>query len=205
MLANITRIVAAVIALVMFALFLITPPTLTSDAGEENAMLPPCDVDEGLPFIDDDEVTCYWGMSEDVVELVKAVDSVDVTIDVTWEKDGVWVGVARATEASKCTLRDGYYECPQNGVELLAGGPSSNGGFSWTASSGDVRFVVGGEDSQQLQQFGVTWEYDATLPVSGNIWFLALGVVGLVYAALGPHRVIDVTKKVGEAIVLTFT
>jgi hypothetical protein len=185
----------------MFALFLITPPALMTDAGEENAMLPPCDVDEGLPFIDDDEVTCYWGMSEDIVELVKAVDSVDVTIDVSWEKDGVWVGVARASEASKCTLRDGYYECPQNGVDLLAGGPSSNGGFSWTASSGDVRFVVGGDDSQQLQQFDVAWEYDATLPGSGNIWFLALGVVGLAYAVIGPRRVID---WVSDAV-LTFT
>ena len=133
--------------------------------------------------------------------LVKAVDSVDVTIDVSWEKDGVWVGVARASEASKCTLRDGYYECPQNGVDLLAGGPSAEGGFSWAASSGDVRFVVGGEDSQQLQQFDVTWEYDATLPGSGNIWFLALGVVGLAYAVIGPRRVID---WVSDAV-LTFT
>ena len=191
MLANVTRIIAAVLALAMLALYLITPPALVSDAGEETAMLPPCDVDEGLPFIDDDEVTCYWGMSEDVVELVKAVDSVDVTVDVSWEKDGVWVGVARATEASKCTLRDGYYECPQDGVELLAGGPSSNGGFSWAASSGDVRFVVGGEDSQQLQQFDVTWEYEATLPGSGNIWFLALGVVALIYALIGPRRIAE--------------
>ena len=201
MMEKISRIIAAAIALVMFALFLITPPSLISDAGEENAMLPPCDVDEGLPFIDDDEVTCYWGMSEETVVLVKAVDSVDVTIDVSWEKDGVWVGVARASEASKCTLRDGYYECPQNGVDLLAGGPSAEGGFSWTASSGDVRFVVGGEDSQQLQQFDVAWEYDATLPGSGNIWFLALGVVGLAYAVIGPRRVID---WVSDAV-LTFT
>lgn len=205
MIATLSRIIAAVIALVMFALFLITPPALISDAGEENAMLPPCDVDEGLPFIDDDEVTCYWGMSEDIVELVKAVDSVDVTIDVSWENDGVWVGVARASEASKCTLRDGYYECPQNGVDLLAGGSSADGGFSWTASSGDVRFVVGGDDSQQLQQFDVTWEYDATLPGSGNFWFLALGIVGLAYAALGPRRVINVTKEAVETLVLTFT
>ena len=64
MMEKISRIIAAAIALVMFALFLITPPSLISDAGEENAMLPPCDVDEGLPFIDDDEVTCYWGMSK---------------------------------------------------------------------------------------------------------------------------------------------
>lgn len=192
MIASISRIIAGVLALVMFALFLITPPTLISDSGEETAMLPPCDVDEGLPFIDDDEVTCYWGMSEDIVELVKAVDSVDVTIDVSWEKDGVWVGVARATEASKCTLRDGYYECPQDGVNLLAGGPSSNGGFSWTASSGDVRFVVGGDDSQQLQQFAVVWAYDASLSGgSGNLWFLAFGIVGLAYAVLGPKRIFE--------------
>ena len=59
MLANITRIVAAVLALVMFALYLITPPALVSDAGEETAMLPPCDVDEGLPFIDDDPDHVY--------------------------------------------------------------------------------------------------------------------------------------------------
>ncbi|MGB2275461.1 MAG: hypothetical protein ACPH5S_00635 [Candidatus Poseidoniaceae archaeon] len=192
MIARISRIVAAVVALVMFGLFLITPPTLISDQGEETAMLPPCDVDEGLPFIDDDEVTCYWGMSEDVVELIKAVDSVDVTIDVAWEKDGVWVGVARASEASKCTLRDGYYECPQNGVDLLAGGPSADGGFSWTASSGDVRFVVGGDDSQQLQQFNVAWSYDASLPEgTGNLWFLLIGILGLVYAVVGPQRIFD--------------
>lgn len=189
MIANITRIVAAVLALVMFALFFFTPPALLSDAGEERAMLPPCDVDEGLPFIDDDEVTCYWGMSEDVVELVKAVDSVDVTIDVSWEKDGVWVGVARASEASKCTLRDGYYECPQNGVDLLAGGPSADGGFRWTASSGDVRFVVGGDDSQQLQQFDVAWEYEASLPgATGSLWFLLIGTLCIVYALVGPGR-----------------
>ena len=72
MIERLSRIVAAVLALVMVALFLITPPALVSDSGEETAMLPPCDVDEGLPFIDDDEVTCYWGMSEDVVELIKS-------------------------------------------------------------------------------------------------------------------------------------
>ena len=189
MIANITRIVAAALALVMFALFFFAPPALLSDAGEERAMLPPCDVDEGLPFIDDDEVTCYWGMSEDVVELVKVVDSVDVTIDVSWEKDGVWVGVARASEASKCTLRDGYYECPQNGVDLLAGGPSADGGFRWTASSGDVRFVVGGDDSQQLQQFDVAWEYEASLPgATGSLWLLLIGTLSLVYALVGPER-----------------
>ena len=45
MLANVTRIIAAVLALAMLALYLITPPALVSDAGEEAAMLPPCDVD----------------------------------------------------------------------------------------------------------------------------------------------------------------
>jgi hypothetical protein len=65
--------------------------------------------------------------------------------------------------------------------------------------------VVGGDDSQQLQQFDVTWEYDATLPGSGNIWFLALGVVGLAYAVIGPRRGVDVLKESAEAVVLAFT
>ena len=59
------------------------------------------------------------------------------------------------------------------------------------SGGGDVRFVVGGEASQQLQQFDVAWEYDATLPGSGNIWFLALGVVALIYAVLGPRRIVE--------------
>lgn len=192
MVARASRIIAAVVGLVMLGLFFFTPPTLLSDAGEETAMLPPCDVDEGLPFVQDDEVTCYWGMSEDVVALPGAVDSVDVRIDVSWEKNGVWVGVARASEASKCTLRDGYYECPQEGVDLLAGGPSSNGAFTWTASSGDVRFVVGGDDSQQLQQFGVDWSYEASLPyATGSLWFLILGITAVFYAVLGPRRLVS--------------
>ena len=202
MIANISRIVAAVMGLVMLGLFLFNPPSLVTDSGEENAMLPPCDVDEGLPFIHDDEVTCYWGMSEEVVALMGAVDNIDVQIDVTWEKDGVWVGVARASEASKCTLRDGYYECPQDGVDLLAGGPSADGGFSWTASSGDVRFVVGGDDSQQLQQFTVAWEYDASLPgAAGSFWLLLLSGLCMVYALFGPARL---WKWSGEGFLVFF-
>ena len=32
-----------------------------ADEATQNAMLPPCTVEEGLPFVQDDEVTCYWG------------------------------------------------------------------------------------------------------------------------------------------------
>ncbi|GIR77138.1 MAG: hypothetical protein CM15mP79_0750 [Methanobacteriota archaeon] len=60
----------------MLALYLITPPALVSDAGEETAMLPPCDVDEGLPFIDDDEVRAIGACPGRRVNL-KGVDSVE--------------------------------------------------------------------------------------------------------------------------------
>ena len=42
-----------------------------------------------------------------------------------------------------------------------------------------------------MQQFEVTWEYEATLPGSGNIWFLAFGIVALIYAVLGPRLIIE--------------
>ena len=50
------------------------------DSDSESAMLPPCSVDEGLPFIDDDEVTCYWGMSEEILELPSEIDLAEVLI-----------------------------------------------------------------------------------------------------------------------------
>ena len=169
MLANISRILAAVIALVMFALFLITPPTLISDTGEETAMLPPCDVDEGLPFIDDDEVTCYWGMSEDIVELVKAVDSVDVTVDVTWEKDGVWVGAARATEANARFVTATTSAHRTVWTCLQAVRPRT---VAWTAS-GDVRFVV---EASQGHQRGLPMRPSRKGPETpGSSWLAPWG------------------------------
>lgn len=158
------------------------------DSDSESAMLPPCSVDEGLPFIDDDEVTCYWGMSEEILELNSEVDLADVSVDVSWTKSGVWIGIAEASEAEKCTQRDGYYECEKFAVELVAGGESANGAFNWDASSGDYRFVAGGDDVQSLQQFDVEWQYEATLP-STTAWPLfGIGILLALMAAAGPKR-----------------
>ena len=145
-----------------------------SDGSSEKAMLPPCSVDEGLPLIDDDEVTCYWGMSEEILELNKEVDLADVSVDVSWTKSGVWIGIAEASEAEKCTQRDGYYECEKFAVDLVAGGEAANGGFNWDASSGDYRFVAGGDDVQSLQQFEVEITTPSDIPRAaagvGSCW-----------------------------------
>jgi hypothetical protein len=162
-----------------------------SDGGAEKAMLPPCSVDEGLPLIDDDEVTCYWGMSEEILELNKEVDLADVSVDVSWTKSGVWIGIAEASEAEKCTQRDGYYECEKFAVDLVAGGESANGGFNWDASSGDYRFVAGGDDVQSLQQFDVEWQYEASLPSSTAWPLVGVGVLLAIIAAFGPKRTLD--------------
>ena len=130
-----------------------------ADEATQNAMLPPCTVEEGLPFVQDDEVTCYWGMSEETLLLDEEIDLAEVSVEFTWEKSGVWIGIAEATEASKCTERDGYYECDKYAVDLIAGGETSNGQFTWKASSGEYRFVAGGDDAQSLQQFEVDWNY----------------------------------------------
>jgi hypothetical protein len=159
------------------------------DSDSESAMLPPCSVDEGLPFIDDDEVTCYWGMSEEILELPSEIDLAEVLISVQWEKSNVWIGIAEASEASKCTQKDGYYECEKFAIDLVAGGEASDGGFMWNATSGDYRFVAGGDDVQSLQQFEVEWKYEATLPQSTAWPLVGLGILFAVFAALGPKRV----------------
>ena len=161
------------------------------DGSSETAMLPPCTVDNGLPFVDDDEVTCYWGMSEDVLSLDSEVDLADVSVDVSWAKSGVWIGIAKASEASKCTEKDGYYECEKFSVDLVAGGESSSGGFNWKATSGEYRFVAGGDDVQSLQQFQVDWNYQATLPKSTAWPLVGLGLLCGALAIIGPRRAFD--------------
>ena len=65
-------------------------------------MLPPCDVEPGtIPFLQEDEVTCYWGMSEEIVTLPGAVDTVDVSVDVSWEEEGFgWASLMLPRPAS---------------------------------------------------------------------------------------------------------
>ena len=41
-----------------------------TDSDTVDAMLPPCTVEEdGLPFVGDEEITCYWGMSGEILEI----------------------------------------------------------------------------------------------------------------------------------------
>ena len=64
MIATTTRVVAAIAGGLVLILSFAPSPTLLSDASEDPAMLPPCDVEPGtIPFLQEDEVTCYWGMS----------------------------------------------------------------------------------------------------------------------------------------------
>ena len=45
--------------LVLFSSLGITQQLNEADTVE--AMLPPCTVEDGVPFVGEDEVTCYWG------------------------------------------------------------------------------------------------------------------------------------------------
>ena len=156
-----------------------------SDSATQTAMLPPCTVEDGIPFIQEEEVTCYWGMSGETLLLDKEVDLAEVSVEFTWEKSGVWIGVAEASEASKCTEKDGYYECEKFAVDLVAGGENSNGQFTWKASSGEYRFVAGGDDVQSLQQFNVDWNYDAVLPQTTTWSMVFIGAVLGLFTLLG--------------------
>ena len=97
----------------------------------------------------------------------------------------MWIGIAEASEADKCELKGDYYECQKESVNMIAGGPSSNGKITWQPVPGEYRFVAGGDDSQTLQQFDVDWNYEAslksTLAISLLFVGLSLAVTGAVF------------------------
>tara|TARA_B100000925_G_scaffold42235_2_gene27519 strand:+ start:253 stop:828 length:576 start_codon:yes stop_codon:yes gene_type:complete len=147
-----------------------------SDSDTVDAMLPPCTVEDGLPFVGEDDVTCYWGMSGEVLEIPSEAIAADVDVEISWIKSGVWIGIAEASEADKCELKGDYYECDKESVNLMAGGPSSNGEITWQPIPGEYRFVAGGDDTQTLQQFDVDWNYQASLKSGLAIMLLFVGL-----------------------------
>ena len=153
-----------------------------SEADTVEAMLPPCTVEDGVPFVGEDEVTCYWGMSGEVLEIPAEAIAANVDVEISWTKSGVWIGIAEASEADKCELKGDYYECQKESVNMIAGGPNSNGKITWQPVPGEYRFVAGGDDSQTLQQFDVDWNYEASLKSTLAIFLL---FVGLSLAATG--------------------
>ena len=166
--------------LVLFSSLGITQQLNEADTVE--AMLPPCTVEDGVPFVGEDEVTCYWGMSGEVLEIPAEAIAANVDVEISWTKSGVWIGIAEASEAEKCELKGDYYECQKESVNMIAGGPSSNGKITWQTVPGEYRFVAGGDDSQTLQQFDVDWNYEASLK---STLAISLLFVGLSLAATG--------------------
>ena len=86
------KIIAIGIALVGILLIVFSSFGMTqelSDSDVVDAMLPPCTVEDGLPLVGDDEVTCYWGMSVEVLEIPKEAVAANVDVEITWEKSGV--------------------------------------------------------------------------------------------------------------------
>ncbi len=186
---------AGILSLMLLILPSFLPPPVVEDGATENAMLPPCDVDEGLPFIENDEVTCYWGMSQEILPLPNIVDAANVEVTISWVKSGVWIGIAEASEANKCTLEDGYYQCNKDSIEFVAGGPLSQDSFTWDATSGDYRFVAGGDDTQTLQEFDVEWNYEASLEVSPLLYYTFAVLLGI-YASLGIMGIMHLISRI---------
>ena len=178
------RFIAGFICITLLLLPAVSSPPSVEDSASEVAMLPPCDVESGVPFVQEDQVTCYWGMSEETLSLPEIIDTLNVEIKISWEKQGTWIGIAEASEAQKCTQQDGYYECEKNSVTLIEVDDLSQNSFVWNAESGEYRFVAGGDDTQSLQEFEVNWEYEATLDTSSTL-YIATGIVFGIYAALG--------------------
>ena len=177
------RIAAAIIGSILILVSFLGMNNEMAESDSVETMLPPCTIDDGLPLIPgDEEVTCYWGMSVEIVEIPAEAIAADVVVDISWAEDGVWIGISEADQVENCELKNDYYECAKNSVTLIEGGDSSNGEIQWTPEPGEYRFVAGGDDSQSLQQFSVDWEYEATLKSGITTPLLLIGMGLLSYS-----------------------
>ena len=177
------RIAAAIIGSILILVSFLGMNNEMAESDSVETMLPPCTIDDGLPLIPgDEEVTCYWGMSVEIVEIPAEAIAADVVVDISWAEGGVWIGIAEADQVENCELKNDYYECAKNSVTLIEGGDSSNGEIQWTPEPGEYRFVAGGDDSQSLQQFSVDWEYEATLKSGITTPLLLIGMGILSYS-----------------------
>ena len=98
-----------IIGLLMLIISSLAVTNNLSDSETVDAMLPPCTVEQGLPVVGEDEVTCYWGMSGEILEIPSEAIAADVDVQISWQKSGVWIGIAEASEAEKCELKTDYY------------------------------------------------------------------------------------------------
>ena len=176
------RITAGIIGSILLIISLVGMDKQLVESDNVDTMLPPCTVDDGMPWPGDEEVTCYWGMSVEIVEIPAVAVAADVVVDISWVKDGVWIGIAEADQIENCELKNDYYECAKNSVTLIEGGDTSDGEIQWTPEPGEYRFVAGGEDSQSLQQFSVDWGYEATLKSGVTTPLLLIGISLLSYS-----------------------
>lgn len=176
------RIAAGIIGFILVLLSVIGMNSELADSDSVETMLPPCEVDEGMPWPGDEEVICYWGMSVEILEIPSEAIAADVIVDISWDKQDVWIGIADAEQISNCELKNDYYECPKDSITLIEGGQDSNGVISWSPVPGEYRFVAGGEDTQSLQQFSVNWEYEATLKGGVAIPLMIIGAALLFYS-----------------------
>ena len=133
------------------------------DSSEETATIPPCSIEEGFLFIEENEMTCYWGMSGDILNIPDEASAADVEVAITWQKNNVWIGIAEAGQSDNCEDKGSYFRCEKESITMVAGGPNSGGQLQWSPTPGDYRFVAGGDDSEQLKSFTVSWSYEAGL------------------------------------------
>ncbi|MEC8249279.1 MAG: hypothetical protein VX043_02025, partial [Candidatus Thermoplasmatota archaeon] len=75
-----------IVGVIMVILSSISITQNLNDADTVDAMLPPCTVEEGVPFVGEDEVTCYWGMSGEVLEIPSEAIAANVDVDISWVK-----------------------------------------------------------------------------------------------------------------------
>jgi hypothetical protein len=82
------RIAAGIIGSILLIVSIVGINNELAESDSVETMLPPCEItDEGTLLPGDEEVTCYWGMSVEILEIPAEAIAADVIVDISWAKE----------------------------------------------------------------------------------------------------------------------
>ena len=166
------RAVPAIIGVLLLGLALFGAIGLSGE-GTIEANVPPC-----LPLNE-----CDAGVTHETLDLPTMTGWLQLTATVSWSMDSAWLGVIEEGLPDDCVSLPTHQTCDEDDLVFVAGGPDSDGEFSWDAKPGHYRFASGADSaSSSLRENTVDYSWQATLSPVVLFIFIIIGIALLVYS-----------------------
>lgn len=123
------------------------------------------------------------GWSEQPIPVYDTYGIASIDIEVKWNDEDVWMGIAPVSEKEKCSPINGISTCGSSDVSFVAGGPNHDStSFDWQMEEG-IWYAVIGDESSSIS--GMTdAEITAHISTSPTVT-LVMGGISATLLALG--------------------